>query len=151
MFSINVQYTLNTPIAVVFAAISDHAHYGRFKAIRFAQLVETSSSESEPNGLGALREVHVGPLQLHERITAFERPTRMDYHIESAKPVSITHNVGSILLTEVDATHTHVSWRSEGHIEMPLIGWFIDKRFSQLGAKGFLSMLKQIERDNLSR
>ena len=147
MFSINVQYTLNTPIAPVFAAISDHAHYGRFKAVRFAQLVETSSSESEPNGLGALREVHVGPLQLMERITVFERPTRMDYHIESSKPVDIRHTLGSIKLTAVDAEHTHVSWESQGFIQMPLIGWLIAKRFSQLGAKGFLSILKHIERE----
>ena len=147
MFNIHVQYTLNTDIETVFDAISDHAAYGKFNAVRFAQLVEPSSEYDEPNGLGALREVHVGPLQLHERITKFERPTQMDYHIESSKPVDIRHNLGSIKLTAVDAEHTHVSWESQGFIQMPLIGWLIDKRFSQLGAKGFLSILKHIERE----
>ena len=145
MFDINIQYKIALPIEVVFEAISDHQSYNRFKACKFANLVETG--ESEPNGLGALRELHVGPLQLMERITVFERPTRMDYHIESSKPVDIRHTLGSIKLTAVDAEHTHVSWESQGFIQMPLIGWLIDKRFSQLGAKGFLSILKHIERE----
>ncbi|MDA7792836.1 SRPBCC family protein [Glaciecola sp.] len=145
MFDINIQYKIALPIEVVFEAISDHQSYNRFKACKFANLVETG--DSERNGLNALREVHVGPLQLMERITVFERPTRMDYHIESSKPVYIKHTLGSIKLTAVDAEHTHVSWESQGFIQMPLIGWLIDKRFSQLGAKGFLSILKHIERE----
>lgn len=146
MFDIHVKYTMNIPIELVFETLSQHGKYGEFKAVKYAALIEQGTTEL--NGVGALREVHVGPLQLMERITVFERPNRLDYHIESAKPVKITHQIGSIQLTKIDENNTDVNWISQGNIHMPLLGWFIDKKFSRDGAKGFLSLLKQIERDH---
>ena len=49
MFDINVQYKIALPIEVVFEAISDHQSYNRFKACKFANLVETG--DSGRNGL----------------------------------------------------------------------------------------------------
>lgn len=145
MFDITVQYNIALPIETVFEAISDHQSYNRFNACKFANLVETG--DSERNGLNALREIHVGPLQLMERITVFERPTRMDYHIESSKPVSIEHIIGSITLAVIDDNNTAVKWISQGTIQVPFIGRYIDRKFTKQGTKGFLSILKHIERE----
>ncbi len=149
MFGINVNLALNVPIDYLFEAISEHGAYTRFKAVRYAAVVEPGNTE--PNGLGALREIHVGPLQFMERITVFERPNRMDYHIEASKPVSMQHDVGSIMLTELSNAQTQVIWQSQGHINMPLLGWLIDKKFSIDGSKGFTSILKQIEREYIAQ
>lgn len=149
MFTINVDLTLNAPIDYLFEAISDHAAYTRFKAVRHAEVVEPGTTEH--NGLGALREVHVGPLQFMERITVFERPTRMDYYIEASKPVNMQHDIGSIVLTALSDRQTQVIWQSQGRIQMPLLGWFIDKKFTSDGSKGFSSILKQIEREYIAQ
>lgn len=148
MFCINVNLTLNVPIDYLFEAISEHGAYTRFKAVRHAAVVEPGNTEQ--NGLGALREIHVGPLQFMERITVFERPNRMDYHIETSKPVSMQHDVGSIMLTALSHSHTQVIWQSQGYIKMPLVGWLVDKKFTMDGSKGFCSILKQIEREYIS-
>jgi len=148
MFGINVNLSLNVPIDYLFEAISEHGAYTRFKAVRYAAVVEPGNTEH--NGLGALREIHVGPLQFMERITVFERPNRMDYHIEASKPVSMQHDVGSIMLTLLSNSQTQVIWQSQGHIKIPLLGWLIDKKFTIDGSKGFTSILKQIEREYIS-
>ena len=149
MFGINVNLSLNVPIDYLFEAISEHGAYTRFKAVRYAAVVEPGNTEH--NGLGALREIHVGPLQFMERITVFERPNRMDYHIEASKPVSMQHDVGSIMLTLLSNSQTQVIWQSQGHIKIPLLGWLIDKKFTIDGSKGFTSILKQIEREYIAQ
>lgn len=149
MFTINVDLTLNAPIDYLFEAISDHGAYTRFKAVRHAKVVEPGCDEL--NGLGALREVHVGPLQFMERITVFERPIRMDYHIEASEPVTMQHDMGSIHLKPLSNTQTQVIWQSQGRIQIPLLGWLVDKKFTRDGTKGFSSILKQIEREYLAQ
>lgn len=149
MFGINVNLSLNVPIDYLFEAISEHGAYTRFKAVRYAAVVEPGNTEH--NGLGALREIHVGPLQFMERITVFERPNRMDYHIEASKPVSMQHDVGSIMLTSLSNSQTQVIRQSQGHIKIPLLGWLIDKKFTIDGSKGFTSILKQIEREYIAQ
>ena len=53
--------------------------------------------EPPPNGVGALRRVKVRPLSFEEEITAYERPTRLDYLIVKLN-VPLEHDGGAITL-----------------------------------------------------
>ncbi len=75
MFRIHVERLLNTDINTVFEAIADHARYDRFPGVSKSVLVE--EGKEEKNGMGALRIIGAGRLELSERITKFERPNRM--------------------------------------------------------------------------
>ena len=145
MFKIKVERIVKKPIDEVFEAISDHASYGSFKAVSTAKLV--TEGDEERNGVGALRSIQTGPIKLWERITAFERPTHMQYKIEKARPVKFNHDKGIIDLKDLGDGTTHVTWISEGRIvvPLPLIGRLLDRKMQKQGTVGFSSILKVIE------
>ena len=143
MFRIHVERTLSKDIDTVFEAISDHAQYQRFPGVEKASVIE--EGHDEPNGTGALRVIGAGPMELTERITKFERPTVMHYLIEKSSPLPILHQRGEIVL-EARGNQTHVTWISEGHINIPLAGHVLDKLLENRFAKAFGSLLKAIDR-----
>lgn len=143
MFKIKVERIVKKPINEVFEALSDHASYGLFKAVGTAKLL--TEGDEERNGVGALRSVQTGAFKVWERITAFERPTHMQYKIEKSKPIRMQHNKGMIDLKDLGDGTTHVTWLSEGRIVVPLIGWALDRKMQKQGTKVFNSMLKSLE------
>ena len=143
MFKIKVERIVKKPINEVFEALSDHASYGLFKAVDTAKLL--IEGDEERNGVGALRTVQTGVFKVWERITAFERPTHMQYQIEKSRPIKIQHNKGIIDLKDLGDGTTHVTWVSEGRIVVPLIGWALDRKMQKQGTKVFNSMLKSLE------
>lgn len=143
MFKIKVERIVKKPIDEVFAALSDHASYGLFKAVGVAELL--TEGDEERNGVGALRTVQTGAFKVRERITKFERPTHMQYKIEKAQPVKMKHDKGIIDLKDLGDGTTHVTWVSEGRIAVPIIGRFLDRKMQKQGTKVFNSMLKSLE------
>ena len=144
MFSIHVEKTIDKDIQTVFEALSDHAAYDRFAGVDKALLVE--QGEAERNGEGALRIIGSGPLELHERITAFERPHVMHYHIEKSKPFPVDHRRGEITLQKTSGG-TRVVWISTGHIKIPLAGHVLDKVAEKQFTRAFESVLNAISRE----
>lgn len=143
MFRIKVERLLNKPIEEVFQFLADHENYSKFPGVDKSELLE--HGRDEKNGLGALRKVVLGSICLEERITAFERPVRLNYLIEKSKPLPFLHDLGDIQLTK-EGSKTRVIWISEGHINIPILGnIFFDKLINKQGAAGFVKALKWIE------
>lgn len=142
MFKVKVERVINKPIEEVFEAISDHANYQRFPGVSYSALLEEGTDER--NGKGALRRIHGGPVKFDERITEFERPTKMAYLIEHSSPVNMRHDRGEITLT-AQGDKTHVLWESEGHLEVPILGNWLDKKFEKKGGQSFGAILKSID------
>jgi uncharacterized protein YndB with AHSA1/START domain len=144
MFKIKVERIVKVPINHVFEAISNHASYAQFPPVGKAKLIHEGSDEL--NGKGALRTIEAGKFKVWERITAFERPVHMQYHIEQSQPLKINHTKGIIDLKDLGDNTTQVNWISEGRIELPLVGRLLDKMMKKQGTAVFHSMLKSIER-----
>jgi uncharacterized protein YndB with AHSA1/START domain len=143
MFSISVERTIDKPIAEVFQVLSEHANYSQFKGVDKSSLIK--KGKDDINGLGAVREIQAGGATLHEEIVAFEPPYLLAYKIIHSKPLPYKHKLGEVRLTEVDGK-THVHWRSQGHISIPLLGnWYFDKKIQQGGQRAFGSILKFID------
>ena len=64
----------------------------------------------------------------------------------TTQPLPLRHDRGEITLTPVD-DKTRVVWISEGQVKIPFIGSLLSEPMSRRGEQGFLSILKQIERD----
>ena len=142
MRSVHVTRTIPASAEDVFDLLADHANYDRFRPINGSKLLR--EGDPAPNGVGALREVKVRPLTFEEEITAYERPTRLDYLIVKLN-VPFEHHGGSIRLTsEGDATH--VDWRSSYTIPTPLIGGLEEAVFLPLLNRGFRRVLEDVER-----
>ena len=143
MFRIHVERVLARDIDTVFEALSDHARYDRFPGVDKSRLVE--EGKDEKNGTGALRVIGSGRLELTERITRFERPVRMHYRIEKSSPISVQHTKGEIVL-QPEGDQTRVTWISEGHVRVPLLGRLMDRLAERSFSRAFRSLLKAIER-----
>ena len=144
MFRIRVERLIPKDIETVFDAITDHAGYERYPVVEKSTLLEEGGKDR--NGEGALRYVHAGGIHFYERITAYERPTRMGYQIVDSKPCPIRHDLGEITLASA-GQGTRIVWRSEGHIAIPLLGGLLDRVAEARATKSFARLLECIERD----
>ena len=72
------------PPEVVFETITDHRAYPRFTPIRRAVLEREGAGE--PNGLGAIRALHLFGPPIREEVIDYERPRRFSYRVLSGVP-----------------------------------------------------------------
>jgi uncharacterized protein YndB with AHSA1/START domain len=138
--SVRAERRLHAPPGAVFEVLADHARYERFNGVRRSELVEPG--DPEPNGLGAVRWVWLGPLRFEEEITAYEPPRRLDYLIREVRGLPFRHQGGSIQLT-ADGGGTRAVWTSSFEIPVPLIGGMMDRIFARLLERGFGRTLEQ--------
>jgi hypothetical protein len=80
------------------------------------RVVLESEGEPAPNGVGAVRALHVLGPPVRERVTAFEPPSRMAYAMLSGAPLD--DYVGEITLTPTEAG-TLITWSIEFRPRFP--------------------------------
>jgi len=142
MFRVRVERTLDKPIETVFDMLTDHEGYTRFRGISEAELLE--EGREEKNGEGAWRKLTSAKGFFVERITRFERPTRIDYYVEESKPLSLRHDRGEITLSP-EGNGTKVVWISEGHALVPILGTLLfDRMIENQGSAAFGGMIDHI-------
>lgn len=144
MQTILVRRVLDAPIDRVFDVLSDHAGYAGFKGVRSATVVRRGA-EPEPNGVGAVREIDTGLAWFREEVTAFVRPTRMEYRIVASRP-PIRHRGGIIALRDAGGGRTEVEWTSTFAIELPLISGLATRISRRIMARAFSELLAAAER-----
>ena len=142
MRTTTVERTIPAPPERVFDVLTDHANYDRFRDVSSSKLLK--EGEPPPNGVGAFRRLKVGLLRFEEEITAFQRPSRMDYLIVEVN-APMDHQGASIRLREVDGG-THVEWSSTLRVAMPLSGGIQERLWSLAVARGFRRMLEDAEK-----
>ncbi len=142
MRSVHVTRAIPAPPEEIFDRLADHANYDRFRPIHDSELVR--EGDPAPNGVGALRRIKVRPLVFEEEITAYERPTRLDYLIVKLN-VPLKHDGGSITLTPEGPT-TRVDWRSTFSVPIPVVGGAQELVWQRVLARGFRRVLEDVER-----
>ncbi len=122
------EFTLTRRIAarpeVVFDAITDHRRYSDYTRIRRAELER--EGDFEPNGVGAIRALHLLGPPMRERVIAFERPRRFSYELLSGLPVR--DHVGTVTL-EPDGSGTAMSYRVVTTPTLPIGGFVVAAAF----------------------
>jgi uncharacterized protein YndB with AHSA1/START domain len=142
MRTVHVTRTIPAAPEEVFDLLADHAHYDRFRGINGSELVR--KGDPPPNGVGAMRRVKVRPLSFDEEITAYERPSRLDYLIVKLN-VPFEHHGGSIQLSPEDDA-TRVDWRSSFTVPTPLVGTVQELVWQPVLTRGFRRVLEDVER-----
>ena len=143
MFFIHVEHTIAKPINDVFQILSDHQNYDQFKVCDESSLL--LQGKSKPNGDGALRSIRLGKIVFEETIFDYQPPYQFQYKIVKSKPFKVDHYLGELKLNEVHGG-THVVWRSKGAVPNLWFGWLAEIFIDKQGPKGFMSILRQIER-----
>jgi hypothetical protein len=141
MRTVGVTRSIPAPVEPVFDLLADHAGYERFRGIRASELMR--EGDPPPNGVGALRKVLIGPLRFEEEITAYERPSRLEYLIVRINSPYV-HDGGRILLQEMSGW-TRVDWTSAFRVPGPLAGPQ-ERIWAYALARGFRRVLEDVER-----
>ena len=141
MRTVGVTRSIPAPAEPVFDLLADHAGYERFRGIRGSELMR--EGDPPPNGVGALRKVLIGPLRFEEEVTAYERPSRLEYLIVGINS-PYDHDGGRILLQEMSGW-TRVDWTSTFRVPGALAGPQ-ERIWAYALARGFRRVLEDVER-----
>jgi uncharacterized protein YndB with AHSA1/START domain len=118
MATLDFSRTVAAPPETVWEVVADLR--GMTEYTRFRKIELEREGEPPPNGVGAIRVLHlVGP-PVREEIIAFEPPRRFAYHLLSGAPVK--DHVGTIEL-EPAGEGTRMSYVLETTPKVPLVGF----------------------------
>ena len=120
MATLDFSRTIAAPPETVFEVATDHRAMPGFTRFRAVELER--EGEPAPNGLGAIRVLHlIGP-PVREEVVAYEPPHRFSYRMLSGAPVR--DHVGVIELTAVEAG-TRMSYLLETTPAVPVGGFAV--------------------------
>lgn len=101
----------------VFEVLADHRAYPQFTGTRRVELER--EGDPPPNGLGAIRQLHIVGPPVREEVTEFEPPGRFAYKLLSGIPVR--DHVGTVTLTP-EGDGTRMCYEVTTFPKIPLIG-----------------------------
>ncbi len=105
MSSFTLMRDVAAPPEVVFGVLTDHRGYAEITPVRRVELER--EGEPAPNGVGAIRVLHVVGPPLREEVLTYEPPRRFSYRLLSGAPVR--DHVGTVELTP-DGGGTRVTY-----------------------------------------
>ena len=106
--TVTVRQRFEAPVEVVFQAISDHERFIRGPGIRASRV--TQPGYTEPNGLGAVREIEAVGVRFVEDITAWDPPHSYSYRVRQVS-LPAEHEGGTLSCTARDGG-TDVLWQT---------------------------------------
>ena len=97
MIDFIIERTVQAPIGIVFAKLTDHTAYASMTWLRGSTLEREGSPP--PNGVGAIRVLSVAGPPLRDEITAYEPPHHFAYKLLSG-PLPVRDYVGDVRLDD---------------------------------------------------
>lgn len=122
MATLDLSRTVAAPVEIVWEVVADHRGMPAYTRVRRVELER--EGDPPPNGLGAIRAVHlVGP-PVREEIIAFEPQRRLAYRMLSGAPVR--DHVGTIELEPIaSGEETRMSYVLETTPTVPAVGFAV--------------------------
>ena len=111
--SIQIRQSSEKPVAELFALLADHNQLSQVFGVPVTRIRD---GNAEPNGVGSVRSLGIGPLKVEETVMAFEKDRSIDYRI-SRNGGPIRHHRGRISFEALDKG-SQVTW--EIHYEAPV-------------------------------
>lgn len=117
-YTFEIDKTFNVPRGKVFALFANHQSFGKLLGAPVKRI--KNSNQADPNGLGSVRKLGIGPVGLKETITSFEPDSLIEYTITSLSP--IRNHLGRIRFEDTPEGYTRVRYRISFDDIVPLTG-----------------------------
>ncbi|SHK76844.1 Polyketide cyclase / dehydrase and lipid transport [Marinobacter antarcticus] len=117
-YHFEIDETFDVPRNKVFALFADHRSFGKLLGAPVKRIKD--SNQADPNGLGSVRRLGIGPIGLEETITSFEPDLLIEYTITSLSP--IRNHRGRIRFEDTPEGHTRVRYRISFDDIVPFTG-----------------------------
>ncbi|MEX0605516.1 MAG: SRPBCC family protein [Marinobacter sp.] len=131
-YIIQIEDTFDVPREKVFALFSDHVRFGNLLGAPVKRIKD--SDEADPNGLGSVRKIGIGPIALEETVTGFEPDSLIEYTITSLSP--IRHHQGRIRFSETLAGQTEIHYTISFEEVIPFTGALIHSALEKALLRG---------------
>ena len=131
-YTIQIEDTFDVPQDRVFALFSDHKRFGELLGAPVKRIKD--SDQADPNGLGSVRKIGIGPIALEETVTGFEPDSLIEYTITSLSP--IRHHQARIRFWEIKDGQTLVSYTISFEEIIPFTGKMIHSALEKALRRG---------------
>ena len=106
VYTIEIDETFDVPRNKVFALFADHHRFGKMIGAPVKRIKD--SDQADPNGIGSVRKIGVGPLSLEETVLSFEPGSLIEYAITSLSPIK--NHLGRIRFSDTQEGQTRVQY-----------------------------------------
>ncbi len=131
-YTIEIQETFNLPRSRVFALFADHERFGKLLGAPVKRIKD--SDQADPNGIGSVRKIGIGPIGLEETVLNFEPDSLIEYAITSPSP--IRNHVGRIRFEDTAEGQTRLNYTISFEDVIPFSGKVISTALEQGIRKG---------------
>lgn len=139
-YTIEIKETLNVSRNKVFALFADHQRFGKLLGAPIQRVKD--SLQSDPNGVGSIRKIGIGPIGLKETITSFEPYSLIEYTIIGTSP--IRDHFGRICFTDAQNGQTDVHYTITFNDIVPLSGRVIASMLERAIRRGIKRIPKLV-------
>ncbi len=123
---------IDAPVEVVWAVMTDHVRWARWGTSK--RVTIERPGVPSPNGLGAVRCFHAGPVKVREEVTAWEPPTHLAYRLNT-RTLTKRYASDMVLVSAPDGT-TVLEWSSVFEPRVPGTARLVRRVFEQ-AVRGF--------------
>ncbi|WP_336366365.1 SRPBCC family protein [Marinobacter sp. C2H3] len=126
-YHIEITETFDVPRQRVFDLFADHHRFGKLLGAPVKRIRD--SDQADPNGVGSVRRIGIGPIGLEETVLHFEPGSLIEYTITSRSP--IRHHVGRIRFDDTPDGQTRVHYTIRFEDIVPLTGKLVSSALEQ--------------------
>lgn len=130
--TIKIDETFSLPCHQVFALFADHEQFGKLLGAPARRIRD--SDQADPNGIGSVRKIGIGPIGVEETITGFEPESLIEYVVSSFSPLK--NHVARIRFDSVSANQTRVQYTVYFEDAIPLTGALVKSALNQALRRG---------------
>ncbi len=130
--TIDIEETVAVPRSRVFALFADHSRFGKLLGAPVKRIKD--SEQADPNGLGSVRRLGIGPIGLEETIIRFEPDSVIEYTVTGMSP--IRNHLGRIRFNDAAGGGTRIRYTITFEDLVPFTGKLIQKALDRGLRKG---------------
>jgi len=117
-YTIEIKETFGVSRRKVFALFADHYRFGKMIGAPVKRIRD--SDQADPNGVGSVRRIGIGPLCLEETVLCFEPDSLIEYAITSSSLVK--NHLGRICFSDTADGQTMVNYTITFENSVPFSG-----------------------------
>ena len=127
MYTIEIAETFDVPRRKVFALFADHHRFGKLLGAPVKRIKD--SDQADPNGIGSVRKIGIGPIGLEETVLNFEPDSLIEYAITSLSPIRNHH--GRIRFEDTPDGRTRLNYTITFEDVVPFTGKVVSTALEQ--------------------
>lgn len=126
----------------VFDFFGDHESFGRIWPGK-TQRIKDSNHSTDPNDVGSIRQIKLGPTRFEETQISYTRPSLIEYTVTKGSPIKNHH--GRICLSAADDGGTDIYYTIAFDPKIPCTGKLIANNLSNNWRKGIQPIIAELE------